>query len=269
MRALLTSLTSLLAAGLVLLSLASGVSAQAPLDAGVAPPPPPSADAGATGDATAGDAAALEAALPPPPPPPPPPPAPEPVAPVTTVTETAVPPPKRDERLARRQRHYLGAGLDVGVSGPLPDLGILGAYEPYRFVRVAAGFDHNLLGFGIKGDLTLINPYVVPISLTGEFGHFFETDANSTVRKFVKKQKEDVASLKKVGYDYMNLLLGFEGGSQMLRFYIRAGTTFIRARASDFEQTLKMNNVKISRASDPKISYQGPSLKLGFFFFFP
>jgi hypothetical protein len=263
MRALpIASLTSL-AAALIGFSLAGGVSAQAPVDAGVIPPTPASPDAGVVGDA-------LVDAEPPPPPPPPSPPPPEPVAPPPVVIETAPPaPPPRDQRLARRDRHYVGAGLDVGVTGPLPDLGILGAYEPYRFVRVAAGFDYNLLGFGLKGDLTVINPYVVPVSLTGEFGTFFETDANSTVRKFVKKQKEDVASLKKVGYDYMNLLLGFEAGSQMTRFYVRVGTTFVRAKASDFEQTLKMNNINISRASDPKISYQGPTLKLGFFFFFP
>jgi hypothetical protein len=145
----------------------------------------------------------------------------------------------------------------------------MAAYEPFRFLRVAGGLDHNIVGLGVKGDLTLINPYYVPFSLTSEFGTFFETDANATVRKFAKSQKEDVASLKKVGYDYMNLLLGFEGGSQMVRFYVRAGTSFVRAKASDFEQTLKAANVNISRATDPKISYQGPSLKLGFFFFFP
>jgi hypothetical protein len=262
MRALLASLSAVLAAGLIL-SMATGVSAQAPADAGLATPDALAPEAGA------GDAAIAPDALPLPPPPPPPPPAPEPVAPPTITEAPAPPPPKRDERLAPRDRHYLGAGLDLGTSGPLPDLGLMVAYEPYRFARVAAGLDHNIVGLGVKGDLTLINPYVVPISLTGEFGHFFETDANGVVRKFVKKQKEDVASLKKVGYDYVNLLLGFEGGSQMVRFYVRAGTTFVRAKASDFEQTLKMANVNISRASDPKISYQGPSLKLGFFFFFP
>jgi hypothetical protein len=249
------------AAGLVALSFVGSVSGAAPLDAGVAPG---FADASVPDAGVAGDA--LEVALPPPPPPAP---EPLPVAPVT-VTETALPPPPaRDQRLARRDRRYLGAGLDLGFSGPLPDLGIMGAYEPYRFVRVAAGLDHNLIGVGIKGSVTLINPYVVPVSLTTEFGHFFDTDANSTIRKYVKKQKSDVASLKKVGYDYLNLLLGFEAGSRMVRFYVRGGTTFLRARASDFQQTLQMQNVVVSRASDPKISYQGPTFKLGFFFFFP
>jgi hypothetical protein len=258
MRAFLASLTSLLAAGLVALSLAAGVSAQAPVDAGLAGPDALSADGGVPGDA-----APVEVALPPPPPPPPPP------LPVVVSEPPAPPPPRRDQRLAPRDRHYLGAGLDLGVSGPLPDIGILAAYEPYRFARVAAGLDHNFVGLGIKGDLTLINPFVVPVSLTAEFGHFFETDANGVVKKFAKKQKDDVASLKKVGYDYTNLLLGFEAGSQMTRFYVRVGTSFVRARASDFQQTLQMNNVMVSRASDPKISYQGPTFKLGFFFFFP
>jgi hypothetical protein len=264
MRAVLASLSSLLAAGLVVLTLATGVSAQPPVDAGATPL---AADGGAPGDAAA------EAALPPPPPPPPPEAVPPPPPPTTTVTETLStpppPPPRRDERLAPRDRHFLGAGLDLGVSGPLPDLGVMVAYEPFRFLRVAGGLDHNLIGFGVKGDLTLINPYYVPLSLTSEFGTFFETDANPTIRKFVKKQKEDVASLKKVGYDYLNLLLGFEGGSQMVRFYVRAGTSWVSAKASDFQQTLKAANVTVSKASDPKISYQGPAFKLGLFFFFP
>jgi len=275
MRALVASTSLLLVAVLAAFSFAGGVSAQAPVDAGLVPPPPPppapvsdAGDAGVTGDGAVEEVAPVPPTIPPPPPPPPPP-QPEPLPPPVVTETVAPPPPARDERLAPRQDHFIGAGLDLGVSGPLPDLGLMGAYEPYRFLRVGAGLDYNLLGLGVKGSLTVINPYVVPVSLTTEFGHFFQTDANSTVRKFVKKQKEDVASLKKVGYDYMNLLLGFEAGSRLVRFYIRGGTTFMRANASDFQQTLKMQNVVISRASDPKISYQGPAFKLGLFFFFP
>jgi hypothetical protein len=72
-----------------------------------------------------------------------------------------------------------------------------------------------------------------------------------------------------VGYDYANLLLGFEMGTGLVRFYIRGGTTFMRGQASDFQQTLVMSMVNVSRASNPKISYQGPTFKLGLFFFFP
>jgi hypothetical protein len=168
-----------------------------------------------------------------------------------------------------RKDHFIGAGLDLGLSGPLPDIGVMAAYEPFRFLRVAGGLDHNLIGFGVKGSVSVINPFVVPLSLTTEFGHFFETDANGTVRKFNSKQKMDVASLKKVGYDYVNLLLGFEAGSRLIRFYLRAGTTFTRATASDFQQSLTQSGVVVSRASDPEISYQGPTFKLGLFFFFP
>jgi hypothetical protein len=259
----LVSLFFLLGAGALALSVAGGVSALPPLDAGVAIPD--AAPAAIVADAGAGDAAPAPPPLPPPPPPP------APVAPVVTVVEAPTPPPpsSRDERLLPRKDHFVGVGLDLGVSGPAPDLGILGAYEPFRFLRVAAGFDHNIIGFGVKGAVTAINPYVVPVSLTAEFGHFFDADANSVVRKFVKKQKSDVASLKKVGYDYTNLLLGFETGSRLVRFYIRGGTTFARATASDFQQSLQMANVTVSRASDPKISYQGPCFKLGLFFFFP
>jgi hypothetical protein len=272
MRLIAASISSLLIAGLLALSFAGGVAAQGPVDAGLAPPPPPppppapvytAGDAGVTGDAAAAEVA------PPPPLPPPPPPAPLVAPPVVTETVGPPPPPARDERLALRKDHFIGVGLDLGVSGPLPDLGVMAAYEPFRFVRVAAGLDHNILGLGVKGSVTAINPYVVPVSLTTEFGHFFESDANWVIKKFNKDQKEDIASLKKVTYDYVNLLLGFEAGSRLVRFYIRGGTSWATATASDFQATLKMSNINISRASDPKISYQGPVFKLGLFFFFP
>jgi hypothetical protein len=190
--------------------------------------------------------------------------------PVVISTPPQEPPPRSDDSpLRMRDRHFLGVGLDLGATGPLPDLGLMAAYEPFRFLRIAAGFDHNLIGFGLKGSATLINPFVVPLSLTSEFGHFFESDANSTIKKVASDQKEDVASLKKVGYEYANVLLGIEGGKQMVRFYFRVGTSFVRANASDFQQSLQMAGVTVSRASDPKISYQGPVLKLGLFFFFP
>jgi hypothetical protein len=233
------------------LSFAGAGSAQI-VDGGVMPADALPADGGAVGDAGPD--------LAPPPPPP--------VVPVQTIETTAPPPRARDARLLPRTDHFLGAGIDLGMSGPLPDLGVMAAYEPYRFLRVAGGLDNNLIGVGVKGDITVINPYIVPVSLTAEFGHFFEADANSVVKK-IKKNQKDITSLKKVGYDYTNLLLGFEAGSRLVRFYIRGGTSFLRAQANDFQQSLQMANVIVSRASDPKISYQGPVFKLGLFFFFP
>jgi hypothetical protein len=250
-------LVSLLVAGVAAFSFVGTVAGAGPDDAGAAP------DAGAPAlvDAGSADAASFEA--------PPPPPLPPPTPPAPVVVETVAPPPRaRNPIFVPRTDHFLGAGLDLGFSGPLPDLGVMVAYEPYRFLRVAGGLDHNLIGVGVKGDLTIINPYVVPVSLTAEFGHFFEADANSLVKKVKSKQK-DVPSLKKVGYDYTNLLLGFEAGSRLVRFYIRGGTSFLRAQANDFQQSLMAANVTVSRASDPKISYQGPVFKLGLMFFFP
>jgi hypothetical protein len=173
-----------------------------------------------------------------------------------------------NRRSSRKQVPYIGGGIDIGLSGPLPDLGVMAAYEPRPWLRLGAGVGTNLIGLGVKGSVSLINPYFLPLSLTGELGRYFEADANAAIRRFAS-QEDDVASLKHVGYSFANALVGLEGGSDSVRFYVRGGATFVRARVSSFTQTLQESDVSVSRATDPEISYAGPTFKLGFFVFFP
>jgi hypothetical protein len=178
--------------------------------------------------------------------------------PTETVQATAIQPTPRTK--------YFGIGLDLGISGILPDAGLLLAGRPVRPIHVQLGAGFNGIGYGIRGGLTLINPYFIPLSLTWEGGHYFESDANRAVRWF-SKDTQDVASLKRFSYDYMNLLAGIALENRSYAFYLRAGVTWMRTTVKDFQQSV--NDVAHTNlvASDPKIRYRGPTLKLGMIFF--
>ncbi len=178
--------------------------------------------------------------------------------PTETVQAAAIQPSPRTK--------YFGIGLDLGISGILPDAGLLLAGRPVGPIHVQLGAGFNGIGYGIRGGLTLINPYFVPLSLTWEGGHYFEGDANRAVRWF-SKDTQDIASLKRFSYDYMNLLAGIALESRSYSFYLRAGVTWMHTTVKDFQQSV--NDVAHTDlvASDPKIRYRGPTLKLGMIFF--
>ena len=125
----------------------------------------------------------------------------------------------------------------------------------------------NGIGFAIRGGATLVNPFVLPLSLSWEGGHYFEGDANRIVRLFSSDQPE-VASLKRFSYDYMNLLVGLEVGTRRFTFYLRAGLTWMSATVKDFQESVNdLAHIDVV-ASNPQLHYQGPALKLGTIVFF-
>jgi hypothetical protein len=286
-------LSLLVLGGLVLGGLTVGLAqpAGAPGSAPAAPPSPVGpADAGApepsrpyaTADAGVAPALPVDAApvsapvdawTPPPAVPAPspryepaPPPAAEP-APAVEAQPAPAAPPSHRRRKSEHDGSAIGVGVDAGLTGPLPDLGGYFAYQPVSWLRLGAGLGTNLIGIGVKGSATLINPFVLPLSLTAEIGRYFEADANPAVRRFAS-QDDDVASLKHVGYDFTNLLVGLDAGSGGARFYLRGGATFVRGRVNSFEETLRSADVSVTRTSDPQVSYAGPTIKLGFLLLF-
>ena len=161
---------------------------------------------------------------------------------------------------------YLGVGLDVGVSGILPDTGLLLTWRPVRPVHVQLGPGYNGLSPGLRGGITVINPYFFPLSLTWEGGHYFEGDANKAVRWF-SDGTQDIASLRRFSYDYMNLLGGLAFENRNFTFYFRVGVTWMHTTIRDFQQSVRDLTQVDVQASDPKISYRGPTAKLGLLFF--
>jgi hypothetical protein len=162
--------------------------------------------------------------------------------------------------------HY-GLGADFGLSGPLPDAGLLLALRPFRWVQAQAGVGYNGLAFGVRGGATLVNPVAVPLSLTCEGGHYFEGDANKVARWFGNDVQE-VGSLRRFSYDYLNLLAGLEFGGRDFSVYLRGGVSWMRTTIKDFAQSAHDVAHVDLQASDPKVSYRGPTLKLGTQYFF-
>jgi hypothetical protein len=161
---------------------------------------------------------------------------------------------------------YLGLGLDLGVSGPLPDAGLLLIGRPARWAHLHAGPTTNFLAFGARAGITIINPFFVPLSLTCEAGHFFGGNANHAKRWF-SSDTNDIALLDNFSYDYMNLLGGLVFGGTHVVFFMRAGPTWMRAKVQNFQRTVYDASKIEVQSSDPKLSYRGPSLRLGLLFF--
>jgi len=162
--------------------------------------------------------------------------------------------------------HY-GLTADIGVSGPLLDAGLLLTLRPIRWIQVQAGSGYNGFAFGVRGGATLVNPLFVPFSLTCEGGHYFEGDANKVVHWF-SSDAQEIASLRKFSYDYFNLLGGLELGSQRFSIYLRGGVTWMHTTIKEFEQSVRDVTQVDLRSSDPKVSYRGPTFKVGAQYFF-
>jgi hypothetical protein len=160
-----------------------------------------------------------------------------------------------------------GLGVDVGLSGILPDAGLLLGVRPTRWLRIQGGGAYNGIAFGVRGGVTLVNPFVLPLSVTCEVGHFFAGDANQAVRWF-KSDAREIASLRRFSYDYLNLLGGLELEGRHVSFYLRGGVTWMRATVKDIQQSIDAVASIDLQAGDLKVSYRGPTLKLGVAFYY-
>jgi hypothetical protein len=165
-------------------------------------------------------------------------------------------------------RHFghFGLATDFGISAVLPDAGLWLVARPVRWGEVQLGGGYNGLAFGLKGGISLVNPFVIPLSVTGEAGHYFEGDANSVVQWFKSDAKYN-ASLSRFSYDYMNLLGGLSVGQGDFAFYIRGGVTWMRTTVRDFQQSVRDATKSDLTVSDPVIHYRGPALKIGIHYF--
>lgn len=232
---------------------------------------PCSPDGGAEGDSRAtappADGAAVEpsnsptveATLPPAPPIPAP-------DSTSTVPETTATLTTAAQHVQRRRLGHFGMGIDVGISGVLPDVGLLLVGRPARWGHLQLGVGYNGLAPGIRGGLTLINPFVIPVSFTWEAGHYFEGDANRAVH-WVDSSAQSNAALERFGYDYMNLLGGLSIGDGDFAFHLRFGVTWMRTTIHGFEQSVREATELNLTASDPTVHYRGPALKVGFDYF--
>lgn len=182
--------------------------------------------------------------------------------PTSSATATAAPVPEKSED----GPPLLGLMLDAGFPG---GLGASLLVRPLWFARFHAGLSHNLLGPGLRAGATLV-PFHFPVvpTLTGEYGHAFQSDASGLVGRFARLDDAEKTILRKVGYDYLSAALGIEIGSQRsFAWFFRVGLARVWTRAHDVNAALQQTNPSLT-SSDPKVRVTVPTLSSGVYLFF-
>lgn len=167
---------------------------------------------------------------------------------------------------------WLGVMADVGV----PDGGSAAVVmRPMPQVRLHGGITHNLVSRGIRGGITYA-PFRTTVgpTLTIDYGHYFDGDANPIVRTVTGDPMFSSPLLDRVGYDYANAHLGLELGRRWFTFYLHAGVSRVFSAvhgldaALDPAQTGADPNTTITLSQDPGVAIWSVSAKLGFIFYF-
>lgn len=160
---------------------------------------------------------------------------------------------------------YRGTHFGVQLDAGLPSgAGLTLVARPWKLIRIDAGAGYNLVGYGIKGGVTLVpfHWWVTP-TLGLSAGHFFPGDAG----RFAKNA--DAAArilLSRVGYDYAALDLGLEiGGQNRFVFFLRAGLAQLRPSVRNVNEAIQAANPSLRvTAADPTLSARIPTARLGF-----
>jgi hypothetical protein len=159
----------------------------------------------------------------------------------------------------------IGAMADVG----LPDGATASiVVRPIRALRVHAGVSHNMISLGERVGLTW-----VPLSwwasptLSVEYGHYAEGNANPLARAVIGDTTFESAVLERVGYDYANAHLGLEFGRKWFTFYLHAGMSRITGTVHNISSetmTGSEGTTTVTFSKDPTVKLWGPSARIGF-----
>jgi len=160
---------------------------------------------------------------------------------------------------------WIGAMADIG----LPDGATASiVVRPIRSLRAHAGVSHNMISLGERVGLTW-----VPLSwwfsptLSVEYGHYAEGNANPLVRTVMGDQTFQSAVLERVGYDYLNGHVGLEFGRKWFTFYIHAGMSRVTGTVHNIDSETMTGNegtTTVSFSKDPSIKLWAPSARIGF-----
>jgi cell wall-associated NlpC family hydrolase len=160
---------------------------------------------------------------------------------------------------------WIGVMADLG----LPDGATASiVYRPIRAMRLHAGFSHNMISLGERVGVTL-----VPLSwwasptLSVEYGHYAEGNANPLVRMATGDATFSSAVLDRVGYDYANAHVGLELGRKWFTFYLHAGISRITGTVHNLSaETMAKGEgtTTVTFPSDPNVRLWTVSARLGF-----
>jgi len=159
----------------------------------------------------------------------------------------------------------VGVMADVG----LPD-GAMGSLvvRPWQWFRAYAGGGSNSVSKGYRGGVSLL-PFGAGPSVSLEYGHYNDGDANGLVRRMVSGEFKGSSMLDKVGYDYVNAHAGLDFGGKNVIFFVHGGVSKVWAQLHNLNDALGSSgsNTVVSVSQDPKITVTGSSLKIGLIVF--
>jgi len=168
---------------------------------------------------------------------------------------------------ARHEERWpvVGVMADVGV----PDGGIASlVIRPWQWFRAYGGGGSNSVSKGWRGGLSLV-PFGAGPSLSFEYGHYNEGDANGLVRHLVSGQFSGSPLLEKVGYSYANAHAGLDFGGKRVLFFVHGGVSMVWAQLHNVNEALQNTNstTVVHVTQDPKVKAFGSSLKVGLVIF--
>jgi hypothetical protein len=160
----------------------------------------------------------------------------------------------------------VGLMMDAGI----PD-GAIGSLvvRPWQWFRVYGGGGSNSVSNGWRGGLSLL-PFGAGPSVSVEYGHYNDGDANGVVRRLVGGQFGGSPLLSQVGYDYANAHAGLDFGGKNVIFFVHGGVSMVWAQIHNANSALQSSTgstTVVQLGEDPKVKAVGSSLKVGLIFF--
>ena len=160
----------------------------------------------------------------------------------------------------------VGLMADVG----LPD-GAIGSLvvRPWQWFRVYGGGGSNSVSKGWRGGLSLL-PFGAGPSVSFEYGHYNDGDANGLVRHLVSGNFGGSPLLEKVGYDYANAHAGLDFGGKYVAFFVHGGVSMVWAQLHNLNDAANSSgsSTVVQVSQDPKIKVVGSSFKAGLIIYF-
>ena len=160
---------------------------------------------------------------------------------------------------------WIGAMADVG----LPDGATASiVVRPIRSLRIHGGVSHNMISLGERVGVTWVPlPWWFSPTLSVEYGHYAEGNANPLARAVMGDATFESKVLERVGYDYANAHLGLELGRKWFTFYIHAGMSRITGSVHNIDSETMTGNegtTTVTFSKDPSVKLWGPSARIGF-----
>ena len=177
--------------------------------------------------------------------------------------------PETVEAALQAQRSETWPHVGLMADAGLPD-GAIGSLvvRPWQWFRVYGGGGSNSVSRGWRGGFSLV-PFGAGPSVSLEYGHYNDGDANSVVRRVVSGEFSGSPLLNKIGYDYLNAHAGLEFGGKHVLFFVHGGISKVWAQVHNLNEAMKgSGSTTIEVTQDPKVTVVGSSFKVGLIVFF-